>query len=133
MRVLGGEMSYIAREVVRGELSGGELSWGRERSVPHVEESPRSCTLRHYVHVSFYFCKTTSLQSPSLRRSKQVYFLLFHLLWRQSKRSVFWCKFHSNVVYFTNKKYKTFLRGIFVHRRACPTYNRRGFCPLFMS
>jgi len=29
MHVLGGEMSYIAGEVVRGELSGGELSWGR--------------------------------------------------------------------------------------------------------
>src|SRR6218665_2601569 len=121
MHVLGGEMSYIAGEAVRGELSGGELSWGRERSVPHAKESPRSCTLRHYVHVSLYFCKTTSLQSPSLQRYKQVYFLLFHLLLRQSKRSVFWCKFHSNVVYFTNKEFKTFLRGTFVDRRACPT------------
>src|SRR6218665_229090 len=49
----------------------------RLRSVPHAEESPRSCTLLHYVHVSLYFCKTTSLKSPSLRRCKQVYFSCF--------------------------------------------------------
>src|SRR6218665_1645617 len=97
-----GKCPILQGKLSGGELSGGELSWWRQRSVPHAEESPRSCTFRLYVHVSLYFCKTTSRQSPSLRRCKQVYFLLFHLLWRQSKRSVFWCKFHSNVVYFTN-------------------------------